>query len=349
MIRTLRIILVAACAMGAAALPWAAAAQTNSAAKPFYQGGQLKVISGFGPASGYSFWAHLVGMHLVQHLPGGPSAVVQNMIGASGLKLADYMYTAAPKDGREIGAVARELPAIGLFRSSTAMFDVTKFGWLGSPTSDSNICVVSRSSPAATAADLFSKEITVGTDGAGSGMHIFPVALNMILGTRFKVIDGYSASGEVLLAIDRGELDGACQSVETLMRTRGDALKSGALRVLLQGGVKPNPQFANVPFVLDLAKTVEQREALEFLYAGQAFGRPYLTPPGLPAERLSELRRAFGDTMRDRTFLDEVSRQGLEVSPISGEDMQAMIVKLAAMPLEVISKVSALMAPSQSK
>ncbi len=329
---------IGAALLGASTWLVAAAAGHAQSIEQIYKGQTLKVVSGFGPGSGYTVWARLLAPHWARNLPGQPTSLVQSMVGAGGLLVANHMYAAALKDGREVGAVAREMPALSIIGKAGANYDATKFNWLGSPTAESNICVLSRSAPYERLEDLFSHEIVLGTDGVGSGMHIFPMALNAVLGTRFKVVDGYSDSGVVLLAIERGEVQGACQSVETLSRARGQQLKSGELRVVLQGGLKPHPAFPNVPFVLDLAKTEEQRQTLAFLYTSQAFGRPYLAPPGTPPERVSALRASFDATMTDRAFIDEATNAKLELSPFSGSDMQAMVTRLAGFPQPIIEK-----------
>jgi hypothetical protein len=174
---------------------------------------------------------------------------------------------------------------------------------------------------------------------------MFPVALNALVHTKFKVIDGYSDSGVVLLAVDRGEIHGACQSAETLLHARGDAIRSGNLRAVLQGGMQPNPKFPGVPFVLDLAKNEEQRPALRFLYSSQMFGRPYVAPPDVPPERVAALRKAFTDMFRDRDFRADAARQDYHVNPISGEDMTALIEELAKAPKPIIDEVAALIEP----
>lgn len=326
------------------ALPVPAASQT---AEQFYRGKTIKLISGFGPASGYSAWARLISVHIGRHIPGEPTIIVQNMVGASGIRAANYMYSAAPKDGSEIAAVARETAALSTMGGGGVAYDATLFNWLGSPTSESNICVFSKASGIASTQDLFTKEAIVGSDGAGSGMHIFPLAMNSILGTKFKVIGGYPDSGEVLLAIDRGELQGACQSVETLTQVRGEALRSGQLLVVLQGGLKPNPAFPKVPFVLDLAKTDDERKSLRFLYAGQTFGRPLIAPPAVPQERVAALRAAFNATMRDPAFLADAARQRLALNPISAEEMQDMVSELAKTPKDISSRIGELLNPSK--
>jgi tripartite-type tricarboxylate transporter receptor subunit TctC len=348
MIRTLlRLPLIAVGIAGA--LAGSARAQTDAAVEQFYRGNQIKMLGSAGPGSGYSVWTRFIAQYLGRHIPGEPNVVVQYMAGAGGLIAANYMYTAAPKDGREIASLALEAPSLALMNSAGARYDPLKFNWLGTPTSESNICIASSKSPFHSLDDLYKHDLIVGTDGVGSGMHIFPVALNRLLHTRFKVIDGYSDSAAVLLAIDRGEIHGTCQSAETLYRARGDDLRSGKLRVVLHGGLKPDPKFADVPFVLDLAQTKEQKQALRFLYASLTFGRPYVAPPGVPPERVAALRKAFMDTFADQEFLAAAAKMHYEINPISGEDMTAMIAELAKTPKPVIDEVAALIEPGKAK
>jgi tripartite-type tricarboxylate transporter receptor subunit TctC len=315
----------------------------------FYKGNQVRLIGSAGPGSGYSAWTRFIGQYLGRHLPGEPAVVVQYMAGAGGLIAANYMYSLASRDGREIASLAREAPALSLMHAPGVRYDSLKLNWLGTPTSESNICVAGKNAPIKTLDDLYSKEMVVGTDGIGSGMHMFPVALNALVHTRFKVIDGYSDSGVVLLAIDRGEIHGACQSAETLLHARGDAIRSGDLRVVLQGGMQPNPKFPGVPFVLDLAKNEPQRLALRFLYSSQTFGRPYVAPPEVPPERVAALRQAFTDMFRDKDFLADAAKQDYDINPISGEDMTALIAELAKTPKPIIDEVAALIEPQSSK
>jgi tripartite-type tricarboxylate transporter receptor subunit TctC len=318
-------------------------ASAQNSSEQFYAGKQIKLITHVGPASGYSLWARLVGAHLGRHIPGAPSIVVQNMPGGGGMKAANYLYAIASKDGLELGAVNRLVPTLSIMGSPGASFDSAKFGWLGSPASDTTLCIVSKASPVQTVDDLLSKEVIVGTDGVGSGMHIFPTALNSVLGTKFKVIDGYKDSGGVILAVDRREIQGLCLSAETLTNMRGNSFKSGEWRPILQAGLTVSPDFPDVPFILDRAKTAEQKQILGFLFASQAFGRPYLAPPGLPPERFAMLRNAFDETMRDPNFLADIARQRLKASPITGADMDRMIAELKLVPKDIVAVVAKLM------
>jgi tripartite-type tricarboxylate transporter receptor subunit TctC len=320
-----------------------APAQTDASLESFYKGSQIRLISEAGPSSGYTAWARLIGQYLPRHLPGQPSVVVQNMGGAGGLIASNYMYSVASRDGREIAALSREAPGLSLMGARGVRYDSHKFNWLGSPTSETNVCFVDRDAPVRTLQDLRSKEVLFGTDGAGSGMHIYPTSLNALVNTRFRVIDGYPETGAVLLAIDRGEVQGACISAATIFQSRGEALRSGRLRLILQGGLAPDPRFPQVPFVLDLATNEEQRQALRFLYSAEAIGRPYAAPPGVPTERVAALRKAFSDTFADPAFRADAARQGFDVRPISGAEMTALIEDMARTPKAIIDQVAALM------
>jgi tripartite-type tricarboxylate transporter receptor subunit TctC len=324
-------------------------AQPDGSLESLYKGSQIKLISEAGPSSGYTAWARLIGQYLGRHLPGQPGIVVQSMGGAGGLIASNYMYSLAGRDGREIAALSREAPALALIGTPGVRYDPLRFNWLGSPTSETNVCFVDRDAPVRTVQDLQSKELLLGTDGIGSGMHIYPTVLNALVNTRFKIIDGYAETGGVLLAIDRGEIQGACISSTTIYQSRGDALRSGRLRLILQGGLAPDPRFANVPFVLDLATTDQQRQALRFLYAAETIGRPYAAPPDVRPERVAALRKAFLDTFADAEFLADAARQGFDVRPISGADMTALIEDMARTPKPVIDRVAALMRPVGGK
>lgn len=325
----------------------AAPVHAQDAVEQFYKGRQLSLLASAGPGSGYTIWAHFIGEHIGRFIPGRPTVVVGAKPGAGGLIAANYLYTLARKDGTEIATLAREAPALALMGGPGVEYDALKFNWLGSPTIESNLCVVGKDTPIKSVDDLFTKETIVGSDGVGSGMHIFPAALNAILNTKFKPISAYSDSGVVMLALDRGEITGVCQSAGTLMERKAKEIKDGTLRVVLQGGLKPNPRFPGVPFVLDLAKNPERRQLLAFIYSGLTFGRPYAAPPGVPAERVAALRKAFMDMLKDPEFLAAAEKRGYEVDPISGEEMTSLIVDLAKTPKDVVARANEIMHPKK--
>ena len=219
-------------------------ARAQDATEQFYAGKQVRLYTSVGAASGYSVWAHLVGNYLGRHIPGSPSIVVDSMIGAGGLRAANYMYSVAPKNGQEMLAANGLIPMSWITGGQGAAFDASRFNWLGSPTNETNICVVTKASGIRNVDDLFDKTVIMGTDGVGSGMHIFPTVLNAIFGTKFKIIDGYKDTGEVILAMNRGEIQGICESIATLTQREGDQIKSGDWRVVLQGGCSPRSEFS---------------------------------------------------------------------------------------------------------
>lgn len=340
-------VLKSAVTLVAGAILSCAPVQAQDAVEQFYKGKQLSLLASAGPGSGYTIWAHFIGEHIGRFIPGRPTVVVGAKPGAGGLIAANYLYTLARRDGTEIATLAREAPALALMNAKGVEYDAMKFNWLGSPTVESNLCIVGKDTPIKSVDDLFTKETVVGSDGVGSGMHIFPAALNAILNTKFKPISAYSDSGVVMLALDRGEITGVCQSAGTLMERRAKEIKNGTLRVILQGGLKPNPRFAGVPFVLDLAKTPEQRQLLAFIYSGLTFGRPYVAPPGVPAERVAALRKAFMDMLRDPEFLAAAQKRGYEIDPISGEEMTSLIQDLAKTPKHIVVRANEIMHPKK--
>src|SRR3954469_682460 len=222
---------------GLVALP--AAAQKVS-----FAGKEVKLIVGFGAGSGYDQYARLIAAHLGRHLPGNPTIVPENMPGAGSIKAETYLYNQAPKDGTVVGAVARDSLTQPLINPGQGYhFDATKFGWLGSPDTETNICIANAAAGFKNAADLFKKQITVGSTGIGTGTHIYPIVMNGMLGTKFKVIDGYQASGDVTLAMERHEVDGICESYSSIMRKIGPKIKDGSVVILLQMGRHPNPEL----------------------------------------------------------------------------------------------------------
>jgi tripartite-type tricarboxylate transporter receptor subunit TctC len=265
------------------------------------------------------------------------------MPGAGSLNAANHLYSVAPKDGTAMGIIARDAILAPLTGQKGARFDATKFSWIGSPTLETNVCVVYHTAPVQTFADLLRRELIVGATGLGSGGAVYPRALNALLGTRFKLITGFASSSDVFLAMERGEIEGSCDSLDSIIGRRPDWISSGKAAVLLQGGTEPDPHLKGVPFVLDLARNDEERQTIRLLYAGQGFGRPFLAPPDLPPERLRMLRDAFDATMRDADFADDVRRQKLDLAPKNGTALAALVQSIYDTPKPIVEKVTALM------
>jgi tripartite-type tricarboxylate transporter receptor subunit TctC len=316
----------------------AAAAQTPDA----FAGKTVQMIIGFGPGGGYDLWGRTVARHIGKHLPGKPNVVPQNMPGAGSYVAASHIYNVAPKDGTAMGIIARDAALGPLSGAPGARFDATRLSWIGSPAKETNVCIAYHTAAVKTVRDLFEKQLILGDTGPGTGTRSYPRVLNELLGTKFKLVGGFPSSADVFLAMERGEVEGICESLDSVKNRRPEWIPRKTVAVLLQGGAQPNPELKDVPFVLDLARSEEQRQSIEYLYAGQGIGRPFVAPPDLPPERLRMLREAFNATMKDAEFVAEVQARKLELEPEDGEHLAALIRKIYATPKPIIDKIGSL-------
>jgi tripartite-type tricarboxylate transporter receptor subunit TctC len=270
--------------------------------------------------------------------------VPQNMPGAGSYNAANNIYNIAPKDGTVMGIIARDA-ALGPITGATgARFDPTKLTWLGTPTTETNVCIASNNDKVKvkTVDDLYTKELIVGDTGVGTGTHSYPKALNALLGMKFKIIGGFPSSSDVFLAMERGEVDGICESLDSVSGKRPDWLPQKKVTILFQGGEQPNPELKGVPFVNDLAKNADDKTAIEFLYAGQGIGRPFIAPPDMPADRVKMVQDAFSATMKDPDFVADAKKQKLDVDPETGEHLAALVKKIYATPKPIVDKIGEL-------
>jgi tripartite-type tricarboxylate transporter receptor subunit TctC len=307
----------------------------------FYRGKQIRVIVG-STAGDYDTWARVVTRYMRQYVPGNPNFVVENMPGAGSLIAANYLYTKAPQDGTAIGSVSRNIPNFALMKQPNANFDPLKFNWIGSPEMTHRACYATAASGISRPEDLFARELMTGGDGAGTSLSEQPMLLRNLLGMKFKVIDGYKGSTEIVLAMERGEVGGLCQTVMAFAQAGQHLLDRGQVHVLFTTEKDKVPGF-DVPTIFDYAKTDEQRNILAFHASSLETGRPWLTPPNVPAERVEALRRAFDATMKDSGFLQEAKQRRLEVDPRTGEYVEGVLRSIAALPPELIAKAALMM------
>ena len=309
-------------------------------AQPFWQGKNVQLLIGAGSGGGYDISARMIARHLPKHLPGAPAVVPQNMPSGGGIGLGNFLYAGAPSDGTSLGVLPREIATAPLMGNSAAKFDPVKFAWIGTPTAETNTCLARGDSPVRTHRDLFDKELIVGDAGPGNGIHIYPKALRALFGMKFRQVAGYTTSAEIFLALERGEVDGICVSFDSVIERYSDWLQSGKIRILLQGGAMKNPALPDVPFVMDLARNEEERQALNFLYAGLAIGRPVAAPPATPADRVKALRDAFDATMKDPEFIADAQKSRVRLDPTGGAALAALVEGLASTPQAVRDKVA---------
>jgi tripartite-type tricarboxylate transporter receptor subunit TctC len=306
----------------------------------YYAGKTVKMIIGLGTGGGYDLWARTIARYIGKHLPGNPTVISQNMEGAGSFRAASYMYSQAPKDGTVMALIARDASLGPITGNPGAQFDPRKFSWLGTTTTETNVCISYKAASVKTVQDLLARELLVGDNGAGTGTGTYPKALNQLLGLKFKIIRGYASSADVVLAMERGEVEGYCESLESVIGKRPDWIASGTINVLFQGGVKPHPDLKAVPFINDLAKNADDRSAIEFLYAGQGIGRPFFAPPELPPHVMRMLRDAFNATMKDPEFVAEVQQRKLTLEPETGEYLEQLINRIYATPKPIVEKVA---------
>jgi len=318
-----------------------APAVAQSAGAP-YAGKTVRMIIGFGPGGGYDRWARAIARHFGKHLPGKPTVISQNMPGAGSFVAASYLYGVAPKDGTAIGAIARDAALGPLSGAPGAQFDPLKLSWIGTPAKETNICIAFHTAKVKTVQDLFKQQLILGDTGPGTGTRTYPKVLNAMLGTKFKLVGGFKSSVDVMLAMERGEVEGICESYASVLRRHRDWIENKTINILFQGGGAPHPDLKNVPFILDFAKTEEQKHAIRYLYAGQGIGRPFVAPPDLEPGRLQLLRDAFTATMKDPEFLADAKKSKLKLEPENGAYLEALIRQIYATPKPLVDKIGQL-------
>jgi len=307
----------------------------------FYRGKTVNLVVSASAGGGYDIMGRTIAKYLGKHIPGNPRVIVSNMPGAGGLTAMNYLYRNAPKDGSFIGGVQNNLPFEPLLGTKEAIYDPTKFNWLGSPSVEVGLVVVWRTAPVNSIADLKSREITVGSSGANSTPSFYARLINETLGTKMKIVVGYPGQNEVYFAMERGEVDGfPSLFYNTLNATRPNWRAEKNIKLLLQYGLEKEPALANVPSLLDLVTNPEDRLLLQAGLAEITLGRPYLMPPDVPADRVAIMRKALEDTFKDPGFVADANRMALGVNaPRTGAQIQKMLDDAYRTPPNVVARL----------
>jgi tripartite-type tricarboxylate transporter receptor subunit TctC len=285
-----------------------------------------------------------------KHIPGNPTVLPKNMTGAGSLLLANWLYNVGPKDGTAFGLIGRGTAFDPILGNEKAKFDGTKFTWLGSMNNEVSICVAWRTSGITKFDDVLTKELVVGGTGASADTDQFPKITNGVLGTKFKIVTGYPGGAEVGLAMERGEVQGRCGwSWSSVKSTHMNWYQEKMFTILLQLALQKHPDLPNVPLVVDLAKNDEQRKILRLIFARQVMGRPFLAPPNLPPARAQALRKAFMDTLHDKEFLADAEKAKMEINPVSGEEVDALVKEGYATPPAIAKQAAELLAVKKTK
>jgi tripartite-type tricarboxylate transporter receptor subunit TctC len=305
-------------------------------AEGYYKGKTITFIIGSAVGGGYDTYSRLIARHFGQHLDGTPRVIPQNMPGAGSIRAANYLYNAAHKDGTVIGMLDQAIYLNQLLGTPDLKADATKFTWIGRIFANSAVLFARTGVEVQKIEDVFNKELIVSTTGIASKLNW--TVLKNALGMKFTLIQGYQGTGESMLALQRGEVDALSMEWPVLRVTAEPLIRDQKINLLLQTGVERARDLPQVPRMIDLARNDEERKLLELFSSPALIGRSVVAPPGLPPERVVELRRAFLATIQDPVFLIDLKRARLEASPLSGEDLQAVVVKTGDVPRALIER-----------
>ncbi len=308
--------------------------------------GTLNLYAAGTAGGGVDLFGRLLGRHMGRHVAGEPNVVVQVMPGAGGIRAANFLAQQAPRDGTAIAIFAGGPILEPLIGDRNPGYDMSQFTWIGAISKDVSLCIVRKESPVKNFIDATQQQVTVAGTGAGSETDTFPLVLNDLLGSKFKVITGYLGSQQTIMAIESGEVDGRCGwSLSSLKSTKPDWLSDKRVHVLVQMALAKSPELPDVPLVMDLAKSEADRQLLTLLLGTTAMARPFVAPPGLPEAKTRNLRRAFDATMTDPEFLKEAAIMRADVEPTTGEDVQKLVSAMYATPKPVVERAKKLISP----
>jgi tripartite-type tricarboxylate transporter receptor subunit TctC len=333
-------LMVAALAGGTVALPVTGNAQDSQS---FYRNKQLTMLIASGAGGGYDAYARTLARYMTKHIPGNPVIVPKNVPGAGGLIAANTLYNNAAPDGLTFAALTNGVAMDPLFGETAGRFEAQKFNWLGSIGKLENICVTWQGSPITRIEQAKTREVAVSASGATGNSAIMPKIVNQFLGTKFKVIGGYTEGSGVTLALERGEVDGVCGlSYSTLKTMRPDWFRDRKLNIILQIGLQKLKDLPNVPSAIDLVSDPDSKKVLELILIRQEMGRPFALPPGVPADRVAMIRRAFDETLKDPGFLAEAAKLQLEIDPLTGAEIATLLNTAYSAPKPIVARAAQL-------
>ncbi len=315
------------------------AAAAASAQDASFAGKTVTIYIGFGPGGGYDLYGRVFARHLGKHLPGHPTVVVSNMPGAASIRAANFVYTVAPKDGTALGIAAQSIAEEQLLGTAGVSYDVTRFNWIGRFAANVEAAYVWHAAKVKTIEDLKTTEATFA--GTGPTSILYPKLLNSFAHMKWKVIAGYNTTQVAHLAMQRGEVDGATSSLNTLKTTQRDWLDQGLIRLIVAFALKRSDEFKSVPAVVEFGASAEDKAVLAFYAASGAVGRAVIAPPDMPADRVRLLRQAFDATMVDADYLAEIASSKLEFEPLAGSELQALVEASTKVTPAVLARAKA--------
>jgi tripartite-type tricarboxylate transporter receptor subunit TctC len=304
----------------------AGSAGAETAIADFYRNKSIDVYVGLSAGGLYDINARLLSRFMGRHIPGNPTLVPKNMVGAAGFRLANFLYQTAPKDGTAFGTFARGIAFNPLLGQPAGAIEAARFNWLGSTNDEVSICAARRESGITKFEQLYRQELIIGSTGGSGDDEQFPRIVNGVLGTKFRIVAGFPGGAEIKLAMQRGEVSGRCGwSWSSVKATEGEWLRDKSISILVQFAFRRHPDLPDTPSITDFVKSDDYRQIFKVVLARQVMAWPFVAPPGVPAERVAALRKAFDETMRDPEFLEEAEKLHIEITPVSGERIQSLI------------------------
>ncbi len=322
----------------------AVGASTVAFAQPaadFYKGKQIRMIVGHPAGNDYDLGGRFLAKYLTKHIAGNPLIVVSNMPAASSVAAANFLYGQAPHDGTVFGSFSRNIPSQALMGQANLKIDPRQYNWLGGTALPGRVCTAWHTAKVRTPADLLKTELIVGGGGSGSSLSILPTVFNHVLGTKFRLVEGYKGTNDAVIAMERGEVEGVCATYGQF-RVHEQAIKAGRLRFILRAEEAPLPELPDVPSIYDLAKTDEQRQLMRFVFSSVEFGRPYVLPPDSPPELVALMRKAFADAVNDPDLVAEAERLKLDMTYRPPGDLTKLVANLYQTPQSIIDTVKKL-------
>jgi tripartite-type tricarboxylate transporter receptor subunit TctC len=331
--------IIFAAALAFATLP--ARAQTAAAPADFYKGKTITLVTSTGVGGTYDAVARLIARHMPRHMPGNPTIIVQNMPGGGNVLATNYMYNIAPKDGTAIATIHSAMPLHQVLDGQGVRYDAGKFNWLGSTGPQNEVILVWHTAGITSIEQVMHKEVILGGTGAGSGIVIIPTVMNNLLGTKFKIVTGYRTSEDVNLGMERGEVQARAFGFGSITSQHPDWLRDKKVSFLAQAGARRDKLLPDVPLLTELAKSEEQRKIFQLVSSAPAIGQPYVAPPGVPADRLAVLRKAFDATLHDKAFLADAEKIRFEVEAMNGDETAQVAYDTVNAPPDIVAKARA--------